>query len=127
MNNTVTRYLLGFAGLVAAVAGTGLQAQAAAPQQYVVVYGELAPNLRAEQDGASVLEALTFLAKADGAQTFVVSEEIERPNFFSVVEVWPNAASYASFTGSAKTQRLLNELQPFLIAPLDERDGNFVK
>jgi quinol monooxygenase YgiN len=96
--------------------------------QYVVVYGEIAPSGRAIRQAQSLLNYLSDLAKqTNGAILFSVNTEVERPNFFSLVEIWQDAATYAAFTSASGTQQVLQQLQPLLIAPLDERDGNLVE
>lgn len=107
-------------------AGLPAQAQTKAPAQYVVTYGELAPNAEAQRLGRLLLNELTRLAKNNGAQYFSVNTEVERPNLFTLVEIWNDAAAYAAFTGASNVQQTLRYLQPLLLAPLDERDGNLV-
>ena len=102
------------------------QAQTAAPAQYVVTYGELAPDAQAQANGRYLLAELTRLARNNGAQYFSVNTEIDRPNLFTLVEVWPSAAAYSTFTSASNVQQTLRYLQPLLLAPLDERDGNLV-
>ncbi len=102
------------------------QAQSTAPAQYVVTYGELAPNAEALVNGKYLLSELTRLAKNDGAQYFSVNFEVDRSNLFTLVEVWQNATTYSAFTSASNVQQTLRYLQPLLIAPLDERDGNLV-
>jgi quinol monooxygenase YgiN len=100
----------------------------AVQHQYVVVYGELAPNHSALRQARPLLNHLVELAnQASGLISFSANTEIERPNFFSLVEVWQDAASYAAFSGATDTQQVLQYLRPLLIAPLDERDGNLVQ
>ena len=96
--------------------------------QYVVVYGEVAPSGRAIRQAQSLLNYLAELAKqANGSILFSVNTEVERPNFFSLVEIWQDATTYAAFTSASGTQQVVQQLQPLLIAPLDERDGNLVE
>ena len=102
------------------------QAQTASPVQYVVTYGELAPNVEAQENGRFLLAELTRLAKHDGASDFSVNFEIGRPNLFTLVEVWQSATTYSAFTNASNVQQTLRYLQPLLLAPLDERDGNLV-
>ncbi len=102
------------------------QAQTPASPQYVVTYGELAPDVQAQQSGSYLLAELTRLAKSSGAQYFSVNTEIDRPNFFTLVEIWQTAAEYSAFTSASNVQKTLQYLQPLLLAPLDERDGNLV-
>jgi len=103
-----------------------LRAQTAASAQYVVTYGELAANPEAQHSGTYFLAELTRLAKNSGAQYFSVNREIDRPNLFTLVEVWQSAAAYSAFASASNVQQTLRYLQPLLIAPLDERDGNLV-
>jgi quinol monooxygenase YgiN len=96
------------------------------PRQFVVVYVELLPadTIR----GAQKLEQLAGLAqKAAGFIRFDVNQQIGRPNFFSLVEVWRNATAYQNFLAAARTKTVLNALDRLLEAPLDERPGNLVE
>jgi len=96
--------------------------------QYVVVYGEVAPSGRVIRQAQSLLNYLAEIAQqANGAILFSVNTEVERPNFFSLVEIWQDAAAYAAFPSASGTQQVVQQLQPLLIAPLDERDGNLVE
>lgn len=129
MARSPTRLLVGLAGSLAIMLASGpaAKAQAAAQQQYAVVYGELAPNFTARRDGALLLGRLTQVAQTyAGFQQFTVNQEIGRPNFFTLIVIWRDAASYAAFTTASSTQEVLSYLQPLLLAPLDERDGNLV-
>ncbi len=100
----------------------------AAAQQYVVVYGEFRPDPSAIHQGERQLEYLTDLARrAVGSIHFAAYTQIDRNNFFSLVEVWQDSASYTAFLNATNTQKALADLKPHLIAPLDERDGNLVE
>ena len=100
----------------------------AAPQQYVVIYGELRSDAVSHRDGELLLNYLAQTAlKSQGVQYFKFNNEIERPNFFTLIGVWRDAASYIAFAGNARTQEVLTYLKPLLLAPLDERDGNLVQ
>jgi quinol monooxygenase YgiN len=115
------------AGLAALSPTPSAQAQTA-PQQYVVVYGEFKPNPNAVRQGTHTLEYLTRLARqSSGIVHFASYTEIERPNFFSLIEIWQDSASFTAFENASDTQKALGDLQPDLIAPLDERDGNLVE
>ena len=117
------------AGLLACMAlpcAGALAQTSTGTQQYVVTYGELAPSYDARRTAMPQLDQLTRLATQYGAQYFTVGWEIGRPNFFSIIQVWSSAASYAKFTGASNVQQAFNNLKPSLIAPLDERDGNLV-
>ena len=94
-------------------------------QQFVVVYVEFLPATAGQ--GGQQLEQLAGLARAAaGIISFNVNQEIQRPNFYSLVEIWNDAAAYQAFVNSSQTQALVNAIQPLLEAPLDERPGNLV-
>lgn len=95
-------------------------------QQYVVVYVEFLPA--AAQQGGQKLDQLAALAdKSAGLISFSVNQQIGRPNFYSLVEIWRDNASYQTFVNAASTQALLTRIQPLLEAPFDERPGTLVE
>src|ERR1700741_3704881 len=71
-------------------------------QQYVVVYVELLPG--SEASGERILDQLAAVAHAAGALRFDVGKEVQRSNFYVLIETWTNQAAYAAFLGSATTQ-----------------------
>lgn len=82
-------------------------------QQYVVVYVEFLPAEAAQ--GGRQLEQLARLARAAaGIVSFNVSQEIQRPNFYSLVEIWDAAAAFQAFSDSSQTQAVLSAIQPLL-------------
>jgi quinol monooxygenase YgiN len=124
--------MAGVALMALTVTGAMLPAASAraqpAQQQYVVVYGEFRPDPGSIEHGKETLEFLTRLARqSSGMISFASYTEIQRPNFFSLIEVWRDSASYTAFQNASNTQKTLQNLQPYLIAPLDERDGNLVE
>src|SRR5215470_12962112 len=100
-------------------------ARAADVQQYEVVYIELFPG--SEPSGERLLDQLASRALAAGALRFDVDQEVQRSNFYVLIETWKNQAAYAAFLGSATTQALFSQLAQFLIAPTDERDGTLIE
>src|ERR1700679_796641 len=111
--------VLGFAGVA--------KAEPSAGQDVVLVYGELAPTSDAERDGRGVLNKLIKLATTKfGARYFSGGFEIGRPNRFILTEIWSDQGSYTAFAGAGAAQQLITQLQPVLIAPLDERHGAFI-
>ena len=94
-------------------------------QQYVVVYIELAPG--SEAHGERLLDQLATVAFAAGALRFDVDKEVQRSNFFVLIETWSNQATYDAFKSSSLTQSLLARLAQLQIAPLDERDGTLIQ
>jgi quinol monooxygenase YgiN len=94
-------------------------------QQYVVVYVELVPG--SESSGERILDQLAARALAAGALRFDVDQEVQRSNFFVLIETWTNQAAYDAFLTSATTHALFTQLAQVLIAPLDERDGTLIE
>jgi quinol monooxygenase YgiN len=94
-------------------------------QQYAVVYVELAPG--AEAHGEQILDQLATVAFAAGALRFDVDQEVQRSNFFVLIETWSSQAAFDAFRSSSLTQSLLARLAQLQIAPLDERDGTLIQ
>jgi quinol monooxygenase YgiN len=94
-------------------------------QQYVVVYIELAPG--SEAHGERLLDQLATVAFTAGALRFDVDKEVQRSNFYVLIETWSNQATYDAFLSSSITQALFTQLAQLQIAPLDERDGTLIQ
>ena len=94
-------------------------------QQYVVIYVELLPAV--QDHGAQLLDRLAALGRASGANSFTVNQEIQRSNFYVLLETWKNAGAYQAFLKQPKTQALLAQIGSFLEAPFDERDGTLIE
>jgi quinol monooxygenase YgiN len=114
-------------GLLALLLVTGAAPQPARAdtQQYAVVYVELAPG--SEAAGERILDQLATVAFTAGALRFDVDKEVQRSNFYVLIETWSNQAALTAFQNSSITQTLLAQLAPLLIAPLDERDGTLIQ
>src|SRR5947209_20224090 len=80
-------------------------------QQYVVTYVELLPSGR--EHGAQLLDKLADAGIKAGAVRFSVDQEIQRSNFYVLIEIWPSEMAYDTFLASKKTQALLAALDPF--------------
>src|SRR5712691_11821550 len=89
-------------------------------QQYVVVYIELAPG--SEASGERILDQLALVAFTAGARRFDVDKDVQRSNFYVLIETWSNQATYDLFLSSSITKALFTQLAQLQIAPLDERD-----
>jgi len=88
-------------------------------QQFVVVYVEFKPA--DTKAGGEVLEELASQALASaGVIRFDVLQQVDRPNFFALFEIWSSAQTFAAFQSSSATQAILTQLAPLLEAPLDE-------
>jgi quinol monooxygenase YgiN len=102
------------------------QAARADQQQYVVVYVEFQPDLRAH--GAKLLGQLAALGSASpGVVSFSANSQINRANFYVLVEIWQNATAYQNFITSSAATALISQIEPFLEAPFDERDGVLIE
>jgi quinol monooxygenase YgiN len=117
-------WLRGLLALVLATCAAPLLARADT-QQYAVVYIELAPG--SEAHGERLLDQLATVAFAAGALRFDVDQEVQRPNFFVLIETWSNQAAFDAFKSSSLTQSLLARLAQLEIAPPDERDGTLIQ
>ena len=97
----------------------------AVPQQFVVTYVEFKPA--DTKAGARLLEELAARAKdSSGVVNFDVLQEIDRPNFFALFEVWTSAQAFSAFQSSSVTEAILPQLTNLLEAPLDERLANLL-
>lgn len=94
-------------------------------QQFVVTYVEFKPA--DTNAGAQMLEELAANAKASfGVVNFDVLQQIDRPNFFALFEVWTTTKAFSDFQSSSATQAILLQLPNVLEAPLDQRSGNLL-
>ena len=83
--------------------------------QFVVTYVEF-------------LERLARLGRnSTGAISFTANQQIQRPNFFVLLEIWKDAKSRQDFEERPQTKALLNQIQPLLEVPFDERPGTLVE
>ncbi len=80
-----------------------------------------------EAHGERLLDQLATVAFTAGALRFDVDQEVQRSNFYVLIETWSNPAVYQAFLSSSITQSLLTGLAQFEIAPLDERDGTLIQ
>jgi len=95
-------------------------------QQYVVIYVEFKPS--DTKAGNRVLADLAAQGlNSNGAIRFDVLQQVDRPNFFALFEIWTSAQTYTAYKSSSATQAILAQLGPLLEAPLDERDGNLLE
>jgi quinol monooxygenase YgiN len=94
-------------------------------EQFVVTYVEFLPAK--EDSGEELLEQLARLGRRNGAISFTANREIQRPNFFVLLETWMNANARQTFENLAQTQALLAQIQRLLEAPLDVRPGTLIE
>jgi quinol monooxygenase YgiN len=114
--------LLALAPLVFAAPGAAQADQ----QQYVVTYVEFLPAFK--EVGGELIERLAAFGRAQpGAISFSSNAEIERSNFYVLIELWKDAKSRQTFENKHGTQALLDQIRPLLEAPFDERPGTLVE
>ena len=66
------------------------------PQQFVVTYVEFKPA--DTKAGAQMLEKLAGSAEdSSGVVNFDVLQQVDRPNFFALFEVWTSAKAFSDF------------------------------
>jgi quinol monooxygenase YgiN len=105
--------------------GAGGPARADTEQQFVVTYVEFLP---ADEDrGEELLEQLARLGLRNGAVSFTANQEIQRPNFFVLLEIWRNAGARQAFEILPQITALMNQITPLLEAPLDVRPGTLIE
>jgi quinol monooxygenase YgiN len=121
----VKRLLFAFLLLAGSSSFGGMALAQPAPQQFVVIYVEFKPA--DTKAGGQVLEELAGRALASsGVVRFDVLQQIDRPNFFALFEIWTSAQTFSAFQNSSATQSILTQLTSLLEAPLDERPGNLL-
>jgi quinol monooxygenase YgiN len=85
-------------------------------QQFGVTYVEFKPA--DTNAGVQMLEKLAANAEASsGVVSFEVLQQIDRPNFFALFEVWTTAQGFSDFQNSSATQAILLELSNILEGP----------
>ena len=117
-------FLFLFLAMLSNFSGRAL-AQSSLQQQFVVTYVEFKPADTVA--GAQMLEKLAANAQASsGVVNFDVLQQIDRPNFFALFEIWTTAQAFSDFQNSSATQAILPQLSNVLEAPLDQRLGNLL-
>jgi len=67
------------------------------------------------------------LGRWNGAISFTANQEIQRANFFVLLEIWNNAASRQAFENLPQITALLARIQRLPEAPLDVRPGTLIE
>ncbi len=85
--------------------------------------------LPAKQDrGEELLEQLARLGRHSiGAISFTANQQIQRPNFFVLLEIWQSANARQAFEILPQTKALLAQIQRVLEVPFDERPGTLIE
>ena len=96
--------------------------ESAAPRDaiYVVAHVDVIPPRK--DDGAAALERLADESrKGDGNLRFEVVRQTNRPNHFTVVEIWKNARAVEAHSMAPATREFRDTLAPLTGALYDER------
>jgi quinol monooxygenase YgiN len=80
-----------------------------------------------QERGEELVEQLAALGRRNGAISFTANEEIQRPNFFVLLEIWNNATARQTFEDLPQTQALLARITALIEAPLDVRLGTLIE
>jgi quinol monooxygenase YgiN len=77
---------------------------------------------QAEENSWRLFRAETVATKQDGGLvSYVVLQQIDATNHFTIVETWRDAKAYEMHVGSKHTVQFRDEIQPFLGSPFDSR------
>ena len=77
---------------------------------------------QAEENSWRLFRAETAATKQDaGLVSYVVLQQIDATNHFTIVETWRDAKAYEMHVGSKHTVQFRDEIQPFLGRPFDSR------
>jgi quinol monooxygenase YgiN len=93
-------------------------APAAAGPVYVVTYFEADPAM-VPRVASALRRAVAQARQTDGNTGFLALRERERPGRFAIVESWRDQTAHDAHAAAAKA--LADQLQPFLVSPLDSR------
>ena len=75
-----------------------------------------------EERAQAAIRAEIAATKADkGLLSYVVLQQTDGPNHFTIVETWADAASFAAHTGSPHTIKFRQDIQAGLGSPFDAR------
>jgi quinol monooxygenase YgiN len=100
------------------IAGEG--AKAAPGAIFVVTHVDVPPPKK--DDCIAALKALVADSRKEGNSVrFEVFQQGNRPNHFSVVEIWKNQAAYDAHITAAHTKKFRDQLTPMTGALYDER------
>src|SRR5205823_2686305 len=109
------------AALMPLVAMTAAHAEDAPdPTVYVVTYIEVAPATR-DADATALRQLMTASRKEAGVIRYEAFQRNAPSNQFTVIEAWKDQQAYDAHAGSAPVKAFRQQIEPHLIAPIDER------
>jgi quinol monooxygenase YgiN len=114
------RSLIALALLPLAFMTTAQAQDANDPSVYMVTYVDVTPATRAAD--AALLRQLAAASRKDaGVVRYEVFQRGVPANQFAIIEVWKDQQSYDAHAASAHVKTFRQQIEPHLIAPIDER------
>jgi quinol monooxygenase YgiN len=93
---------------------------AADPTVYMVSYVDVAPSAR--DTGATLLRQLAAASRQEpGVVRYEAFQRAAPSNQFAVIEIWKDQQSYDAHAASAHLKTFRQQIEPHLVAPIDER------
>jgi quinol monooxygenase YgiN len=115
--------------IFAVVALLGLTLMSATGQNknlYVVTHVDIIPGPGGLADPIKWMQEFAADSRKDpGAVRFEVLQQ-DRPNHFTIIEVWQSKEAFDAHTAAEHTKRFREKLAPRLGSPFDERLHNLV-
>jgi len=100
---------------------TDARAQDAAdPTVYVVTYIDVAPATR-NSDAGFLRQLVTASRKEPGVLRYDAFKRSAPSNQFAIIEIWKDQKSYDAHAASAHVKTFRQQIEPHLVAPIDER------
>ena len=90
------------------------------PAVYMVTYLDVTPASRAAD--AALLRQLAAASRKDaGVVRYEVFQRGAPSNQFAIIEIWKDQQSYDAHAASAHVKTFRQQIEPHLVAPIDER------
>lgn len=90
------------------------------PTVYVVTYIDVAPASR-DADAGFLRQLAAASRKDPGVIRYEAFQRSSPANQFTIVEIWKDQQSYDAHAASAHVKTFRQQIEPHLIAPIDER------
>jgi quinol monooxygenase YgiN len=108
--------------LVTAVSAN--HAQARSPQPVTVItYIDAIPDVfvkENEEKARALLQQMNAETQKDpGLISFTILRETQRPNHFTILEMWKSAAAFSAHLSAPHTRKFRDDLQPLIGSPYD--------
>ena len=101
-------------------------AQTKAEPVTVVTHVDIIPDAykpQSQETAARLLrDQVTATQRDPGLVSYVVLQQNEASNHFTIVETWRDTQSYQKHQGAGHTVQFRNEIEPFLGGPFDSRE-----